>query len=308
MKRLPQWEEFELAISEILGDNDFDFFYQFEIPLSKPDFDGRRKRIIDYVAAFKGLFLLVDSKAWKEMITPPALQFASGRVGYTIEAINKLFWDACIFETGLLDFWEPKCPYCDSNKIKGYVVYIKVPESVPPEGFYAFVDRDGDPMIYTHFTCEICSEIAETKGYTEPKLKKSQIFPTNIPMIVSKVPFKTIRGIKKHFHYLAPYRGFCAVMGDVMDSCVIPKPIFMNQIDALDTFLKELVESGKYPDVVTPSLEKLQDRFKRKPIDPNRILINYLRPKRKEHYWLSPGAEAADRVTKLSRDMVEEAF
>lgn len=63
---LEPWEEFELAVSEILHDNDFDFFYQFEVPLAKPDINGKTKRILDYVAVFKGLYLVLDSKAWKD--------------------------------------------------------------------------------------------------------------------------------------------------------------------------------------------------------------------------------------------------
>jgi hypothetical protein len=155
---LEPWEEFELTISEIFGNSDFDFCYQFEMPLSKPDLNGKTKRILDYVAVFKDLFLVIDSKAWREMVTPPALQFASGKVEYTIEAVNKLFWDSCIFETGLLDVWRPKCPRCGGRRMRGNVVYVKPPDEITGEDFYVFIDERGDPMVYTHFSCKNCQK------------------------------------------------------------------------------------------------------------------------------------------------------
>ena len=86
---MDDWEKFELSISEILHQNDFEFFYQFEIPISPPDYQGKTKRVPDYVAAYKGLYFVIDIKAWSEIVAPPALNSASGKVGHTITALNR---------------------------------------------------------------------------------------------------------------------------------------------------------------------------------------------------------------------------
>jgi hypothetical protein len=58
---LADWEKFELSVSKILHDKDFEFFYQFEIPMSTPDFYDKIKRVPDYVAVYKGLYLVIDT-------------------------------------------------------------------------------------------------------------------------------------------------------------------------------------------------------------------------------------------------------
>lgn len=93
-----------------------------------------------------------------------------------------------------------------------------------------------------------------------------------------------------------------------MNHYVVPKLIFMAQIDQLDTLLRKLAEDKEYPQVKTKSLEKLQKEFRRKPIDPNRVLISFTRTKRKAHYWLSLGEEAPRKMKELSQNMVKEEF
>ena len=242
------------------------------------------------------------------MITPPAGHLASGSVGYTLDAVNKLFWDACIFETGLLRYWKFQCPFCGKDEMVGGRIYVKIPEKNVPDWSYTFCDENGDPIIYLYFTCQNCSEIAYHKGYPLPKLKRTEIFPTVIPLIVSENPLKTARGIKNYFSYKIPSNGFCVVIGDVMSSCIVPKKLFIIDYNYFDEFLKNLIGSKQYPEIITPSLKGLQQDFKEKKLNPNDILIAYSMPSRKESYWLSPGMESEERLKKVTQDMVEEEF
>jgi hypothetical protein len=297
---LEPWEEFELSVSEILHDNDFDFFYQFEIPLSKPDFNMKEMTVPDYVAVYKGLYLVLDSKAWKEIVTPPSIHSASGKVGYTNKAVDKLFWDACIFETGLLDSWTPRCPRCNSGQVYGNALYVKPPQEIGEEDFYVYIDKNGDPFTYMNFGCHKCSEIAEVEGYSKPHFKSWEIFPTVVPIIVSKTPFKTATGIQNTYAYTAPAGGYYAVMGEAMNHCYLPKNIMMTKLSELDEVLKKLVDDKQYPERATRSPTKLQKRFKEKPVDPNRVLFCFTTKKRKESYWLSAGEEAPRKMKELS--------
>lgn len=303
---LEPWEEFELAVSEILHNNDFPFFYQFEMPLAKPDINGKTKRILDYVAVFKGLYLVLDSKAWKEMVTPPALHSASGKVGYTIEALDRLFWDTCIFETRVLDFWIPRCPRCDGKHLYGNAVYVESAKEIGDEDFYVYVDKTGYHIKYADFGCKNCSEIAEIEGFSEPHFKIWEIFPTVVPIIVSKTPFKTATGVKTVLSYLVPAGGYYAVMGEAWNHCALPKNIIMTQLSELDVVLKKLAYERRYPERITESPTKLQKKFHENPVDPNRVLISFTTKKRKESYWLTPGEEAPGKMRELSEENIRE--
>lgn len=174
---------------------------------------------------------------------------------------------------------------------------------------YAYVDKNGVPIIYLNrFTCKQCSFTAEIKGFKEPTFVKNEIFPTVIPIIVSERSFQTVSGLENIFSYTIPARGFCAIMGDIFNTAVVPKRVFLVEHNHLDNFLESIVESKKYPDVVTKSLEGLQEQFKNEPINPNRILVNYLLPRRKEHFWLSPGNEAATKIEEVLDTLEEEDF
>lgn len=298
---LRPWEEFELGVSEILHKNDFEFFYQFEIPLSKRDFNKKTKRVPDYVAVYKGLYLILDSKAWKEIVTPPAIHSASGRVGYTNSALDKIFWDTCIFETGLLDFWTPRCPHCNSRRVYGRVLYIKPAEKIGDEDVYVYTDNQGYPIQYLNFGCYKCSEVAQIERYREPRYKSWEIFPTVVPIIVSKTPFKTANGIQKICSYLAPAGGYYAMMGEAGNHCALPKNIIMTQLSELDEVLNRLVDDKQYPETTTKSPAKLQKKFIENPIDPNRVLICFTTKRRKESRWLTPGEEARRKMRELSK-------
>lgn len=306
------WEKFELGISKILVENDFDIFYQFEIHFSEPDYSGRSKRVLDYVAAYKGLFLVIDSKVWQEFVVPPVGVFASGKVGYTLKAIEKLFWDAYSFEFGLLRQWKHCCPRCKKTRsLRGNYVYIKLPEEVPLEGDYAFIDENGDLVTFLDkFNCTRCSPLAEDKGF-RGEFTRTEIFPTVLPIIVSKIPFKTETGFKNYLSVTMFAKRFCALAGDIWWTPVAPKRVFLVQYDHLGDFLKKIVTSKKYPDVVTPSLEKMQNYFKRNPIDPNGLYFNYFDPKRKEQCWISLGSKTEKQISKASsrlrgEDLLEE--
>jgi hypothetical protein len=303
---LYDWEKFELSVSKILHDNDFEFFYQFEIPMSSPDFYDKIKRVPDYVAVYKGLYLVMDTKAWNEIVAPPALHSASGKVGHTITAIDKLFWDTCLFETGLLDYWTAKCPHCGSKKVYGNVLYIKGPMQVNEEDISVYVDKEGLPFKYFSFSCRKCSQVAEIKGFDEPHFKSWELFPTVVPLIVSRTPFKTDAGFQPIVQYLAPSGGYTAIMGEAMTHCHLPKHILMSQIDTLDKLLETLVNQKQYPQTPTVSLDKLEEKMTKKPIDPNRILVAFTSGKRKESTWLTLGREAPNRMGSLTDENVEE--
>jgi len=305
-------ERFELSISQILQENDFEFFYQFEIPLSTPDYYQMTKRVPDYVAAYKGLYLVIDAKAWNEIVTPPALNSASGKVRHTITAIDKLFWDTCLFETGLLNSWEAKCPRCGSKEVYGNVVYLKGPMQVGDQDIYVYVNEEGIPFNYVNFGCRDCSEIAEEKGYDEPHFKAWELFPTVVPLIVSKTPFKTQNGFEPFSTYLAPGGGYFAMMGEVTTHCHLPKNILMSQIGKLDEVLKKIVDERKFPETPTISLDELANEMAKKPVDPNKFLVSFTTKKRKESTWLTLGKEAREKlsgqraVSVLSDEDVEE--
>lgn len=97
-------------------------------------------------------------------------------------------------------------------------------------------------------------------------------------------------------------------MGDIWGSAVVPKQVFLVEYSHLNDFLVNLIKSEQYPDVATLSLERLQEEFKKNPINPNEILVNYLLPKRKEYFWLSPGKEAVTKTEELLSTLEEEDF
>jgi hypothetical protein len=299
-------EGFELSISEILQENDFEFFYQFEISLSTPDYYGMTKRVPDYVAAYKGLYLVIDAKAWNEVITPPALNSASGKVKHTIGAIDKLFWDTCLFETGLLNSWEAKCPNCQSTDIFGNTLPVKGPKEVGEQDMYVYVDDEATPFVYYNFGCKDCDEVAKNEGFKELRFKSWELFPTVVPLIVSKTPFKTQNGFEPFNTYVAPQGGYFAMMGEAPNHCQMPKTIVMCQITKLDEVLKQMVSEKKYPQTLTLSLEELHEKLVRAPVNPNKCLVAFTSKKRKESAWLTVGKEALEKLRQPPEDVLSD--
>ena len=288
-------EKFELSVSKILQENDFDFFYQFEIPLSAPDYVGKIKRVPDYIAAYKGLYLVIDAKAWNEIIVPPVLNSASGKVGHTINAVDALFWDACFFETGLLNSWTAKCPICGSSNLFGNRIYIKGPKEVN-EDICVYVDDEALPYKNLDFGCRNCSEPEGMYDGQSPRFKSWELFPTVVPLIVSKTPFKTENGFEPFVHYLTPSGGYSAVMGEVSTHCRFPKHILMSQIDKLDEILKEIVSQKQFPQTLTIPIDQTAREIAKNPVNPNQILVAFTSKKRKESRWLTLGREAREKL------------
>jgi len=288
-------EKFELSISKILQKNDFDFFYQFEIPMSTPDYNGKTKRVPDYIAAYKGLYFVIDAKAWNEIVAPPALNSASGKVGHTINAVDKLFWDTCSFETGLLSSWNARCPMCGSTDLFGNRIYIKGPKEVNEE-ICVYVDEEALPYKNLDFGCRNCSEQAGMYDDQSPRFKSLDLFPTVVPLIVSKTPFKTENGFEPFFQYLTPSGGYSAIMGEVATHCRLPKHICMCQIDKLDEILKKIVSQKQFPQTLTIPIDKTAKEIAKNPVNPNEILVAFTSKKRKESTWLTLGREAREKL------------